>query len=200
MDIDYSSDARVLLATCFPVFRDIVLNYVKKTQSENQYLLRQEQIDEVYQSPYHQFLIKDVAEVGVKLIELRKKVYDLTLQLEMQKNVIFQAITKLQDRMKSEKIDLKIGKENEKKLVQELDKTNDSINTLKQIVDSEIKSLLAKFDEMMASHNKRWQEFRTKNTEELIKALQEQNLLYENERQLLLRQETVQEILADLKG
>lgn len=200
MAIDYSSDARVLLATSFPVFREIVLDYVKKTKSENEYLLRQEQIDEIYMDPNYQFLIKDVAEVGVHLIELRKRVYNLTVELQLQKNIIFQAIEQLHQKLKEEKIELKVAKDYEKKLVQELDKTNDSLNTLDNIVESEIKALLDKFDRMMSEHNKEWTEYRTQMTEELIKALEEKNLLYEHEKAMLRKQPTVQELLDEYRG
>lgn len=200
MAIDYSSDARVLLATSFPVFREIVLDYVKKTKSENEYLLRQEQIDEIYMDPNYQFLIKDVAEVGVHLIELRKRVYNLTVELQLQKNIIFQAIEQLHQKVKEEKIELKVAKDYEKKLVQELDKTNDSLNTLDNIVESEIKALLDKFDRMMSEHNKEWTEYRTQMTEELIKALEEKNLLYEHEKAMLRKQPTVQELLDEYRG
>lgn len=197
MAIEYSSDARVLLATSFPVFREIVLQYVQKTKSENEYLLKQEQIDEVYMDPHYQFLIKDVAEVGVELIALRKRAYDLTVQLELQKNIIFKAIEELQHKIADEQVDIKEGKASEKLLVQELDKTNDSLHTLNKIVDSEIKTLLEKFDTLMSQHNEEWRKHRGEMTEELIKILEEKKLLFEHEKQLILKQETVQELLEE---
>lgn len=193
---DYSSDTRVTLATAFPVFREIVLEYAK-TDSSNEYIFTQQQIDNLYLSPHHTFLKKDIAEVGVALINLRKKIFSLRTDLLQQQIYLQQAVEQLRNRKHI--IDPKVFSETERKLMLQYEKAEDSLQTLNALYNSEIKSLSGKLDQMMEKHDEQWRAHRKKFTEEMLKVLEEKNLIFEHEKKILAKQPTVAELLENFQ-
>lgn len=199
MKIKYSSDARVILATSFPVFKEIVLSYSDNKKAHNDYMFDQQQLDDVYLSPHHIFLIKDIARVGVKLLEFRKQISDLRNDLLVQEQIILQAVEQLKERVSSGKLDIKIAKEAEKKLIIQNEKVQDSLRTVNQLLDTEVKRLIGEFDNLMAKHDEEWGEHRTYFIQELAKQLEEKNMLFAYEKEKLLRQDNIRAILDEFR-
>lgn len=196
MSKKFSSDARVILATSFPVFREIVLEYAG-ADAAKQLMFDQEQIDQIFMSPHHDFLKKDIAKIGIDILILKKKALDLRIRLLQRENMIKTTIEQLREKSY---IDPKKISEIEKKLTVQYQRTEDSLQTLNTLLNSAIQKLAGELDNLMTKHDQEWRNHRQKFIEKMVNLLEENNLIFEYEKERLYNHQSIPEILKEYEG